>query len=37
MAQEIEKHYGIEKLGDLVRQGSEEFFNAYWEAADRTV
>jgi hypothetical protein len=37
MAREIGKRYGIEKLGDLVRQGSEEFFNTYWEVADRRV
>jgi hypothetical protein len=33
MAQEIEKHLGLETLRNLVRQGSEEFFDTYLEVA----
>jgi len=31
MAQEIEKHRGIETVRKLVKQGSEEFFNTFME------
>lgn len=34
MAQEIEKHRGIETLRKLVEQGSEEFFDTYLELKD---
>jgi hypothetical protein len=34
MAQEIEKHEGIETLRDLVKRGSQEFFDTYLELAD---
>jgi hypothetical protein len=33
MAQEIERHRGLETLRKLVKQGSKEFFNAYLEIA----
>ncbi|OGD44049.1 hypothetical protein A3K79_07535 [Candidatus Bathyarchaeota archaeon RBG_13_46_16b] len=35
MAQEIEKRFGIEMLRKLVKQGSTEFFNKYYELEDR--
>lgn len=35
MAQEIEKHYGTETLGELVKQGSKEFFKEYFESEGR--
>jgi hypothetical protein len=35
MAQEIEKHYGIETLRELVKHGSEKFFDTYSESADQ--
>lgn len=35
MAQEIEKRRGIETLRNLVKQGSEEFFDTYLESAGR--
>jgi hypothetical protein len=35
IAQEIEKHRGIETLRKLVEQGSEEFFNTYQELEDK--
>lgn len=34
MAQEIEKRWGRETLGKLVKQGSEAFFRTYFELAD---
>lgn len=34
MAQEIEKHKGVETLRKLVKQGSEEFFETHLEIAD---
>lgn len=34
MAQEIEKHKGTEALRDLVKRGSQEFFDTYLEFAD---
>lgn len=37
MAREIEKHYGRETLRELVRHGSKEFFNKYFEIEDKSV
>jgi hypothetical protein len=37
MAQEIEKHCGIETLRKLVKRGSEEFFSTYLEFDDPTI
>jgi hypothetical protein len=34
MAKEIEKHYGTETLGKLVKQGSEAFFKSFSEITD---
>jgi hypothetical protein len=36
MAQEIERRRGVETLRELVKQGSEKFFDTYLEFADRS-
>jgi len=37
MAREIEKRYGREILRELVRHGSKEFFNKYFEIEDKSM